>query len=178
MTITAACDGSCLGNPGPAGWAWVIDEETWQAGGLASATNNVGELLAVLQLLRATAHTDEQLHILCDSQYVIRSLTEWLPGWKRRGWKRANKKPVANAELMRQLDKAMEGRDLQFTWVKGHAGHALNEAADRRANAAATAMQHASEVDCGPGYPGQDIPSLPVDALASDCDDSELPTLF
>lgn len=178
MAITAACDGSCLGNPGPAGWAWVIDEETWQAGGLASATNNVGELLAVLQLLRATAHIDEPVHILCDSQYVIRSLTEWLPGWKRRGWKRANKKPVANAELMQALDAAMVGRDLQFTWVKGHAGHALNEAADRRANAAATAMQHGTEVAVGPGYPGQDNALAADDEFAGDDDNNELPTLF
>ncbi|MDO5726308.1 MAG: ribonuclease H [Bowdeniella nasicola] len=178
MTITAACDGSCLGNPGPAGWAWVINDETWQAGGLARATNNVGELLAVLQLLHATAHTDERLHILCDSQYVIRSLTEWLPGWKRRGWKRANKKPVANAELMRALDTAMAGRELQFTWVRGHAGHALNEAADRRANAAATAIQNGSEVETGPGYPGHQPSLAAVDTLVSADVDSASPTLF
>ena len=71
MTITAAADGSALGNPGPSGWAWYVDENTWAAGGWKHGTNNIGELTAVLELFRATAHVDDDLLILCDSQYVI-----------------------------------------------------------------------------------------------------------
>ncbi|MDO4241792.1 MAG: DUF4440 domain-containing protein, partial [Microbacteriaceae bacterium] len=92
MTIIAAADGSALGNPGPAGWAWVIDRDHWRCGGWRSATNNRGELVAVLDLLHATAHLGEDLHILCDSQYVINSATQWLPGWKKRDWRKADGK--------------------------------------------------------------------------------------
>lgn len=154
MTITAAADGSALGNPGPAGWAWVIDEAQWRAGGWPRATNNQGELMAVLDLLHATAHrSDERLTVLCDSQYVINSLTKWMPGWKRRGWKKGDGKPVLNRELLERLDAALRGRDVVFEWVKGHAGHPLNEAADLRARAAATAFQRGTTPDVGPGLP-------------------------
>ena len=78
--ITAAADGSSLANPGPAGWAWYIDEDRWASGGWAHGTNNMGELMAVLDLLDATSGTREELLVLCDSQYVINSLTAWLPG--------------------------------------------------------------------------------------------------
>ena len=90
MTIVAAADGSALGNPGPAGWAWYVDDDRWAAGGWPSATNNQGELTAVLQLLRATKATGEPLHILCDSQYAINACTTWLAGWKRKGWRKAD----------------------------------------------------------------------------------------
>lgn len=152
MTITAAADGSALGNPGPAGWAWFIDEARWRAGGWPRATNNQGELMAVIDLLRATAASDEPLLILCDSQYVINSVTQWMPGWKRRGWRKSDGKPVLNRELLEELDRAVEGRDLRFEWVRGHAGHPLNEAADLRARAAATAHQEGLEPDRGPGF--------------------------
>ena len=93
MTITAAADGSALGNPGPAGWAWYIDENNWAAGGWDHGTNNMGELQAVLELFRATAQYPEQeLKILCDSQYAINCISKWMPGWKKRGWK----KPTAS----------------------------------------------------------------------------------
>ncbi len=148
--IVAAADGSALGNPGPAGWAWYIDDEHWAAGGWELATNNRGELMAVLDLLRATG--SEPIRILCDSKYVIDSLTKWLPGWKRRGWKKADNKPVLNQDLMQQLDQALQGRQVQFEWVKGHAGHPLNEAADERARAAATAFANNLPVAIGPGF--------------------------
>src|SRR5690606_38020145 len=152
MTIIAAADGSALGNPGPAGWAWVVDEQQWRAGGWPNATNNQGELMAVLDLLRATAHrAQEPLTVLCDSQYVINSLTQWMPGWKRRGWRKADGKPVLNRELLEQLDAALTGRTVRFEWVKGHAGHPLNEAADDRARAAATSFQLGSPLAQGPG---------------------------
>ncbi|UJP09284.1 ribonuclease HI [Microbacterium sp. KUDC0406] len=152
MTITAAADGSALGNPGPNGWAWYIDDANWAAGGSPHGTNNQGELQAVLELLRATAGTDEDLRILCDSKYVIDSITKWMPGWKRRGWRKADGGAVLNRDLMEALDEEMAGRDVRFEWVKGHAGHDLNEAADERANAAAKAYQQKQEPRRGPGF--------------------------
>lgn len=154
MTITAAADGSALGNPGPAGWAWYIDDSTWAAGGWPHGTNNMGELKAVLELFRATAHVDDDLHILCDSQYVINSVTKWMPGWKNKGWRKGDGKPVMNRDLLTDIDEAIAGRRYSFEWVKGHVGHPLNEAADVRARGAAEAYQRRSEVPRGPGFPG------------------------
>ncbi|MBK0420056.1 ribonuclease HI [Leucobacter sp. CSA1] len=160
MTITAAADGSALGNPGPAGWAWVVDDGQWRAGGWPRATNNQGELMAVLDLLRATEpRADEPLLVLCDSQYVINSVTQWMPGWKRRGWRKADGKPVLNRELLEQIDRALEGRQVRFEWVKGHAGHPLNEAADARARAVATAFQAGRDPEQGPGLAGVIAPT-------------------
>ncbi|MFD1720726.1 ribonuclease H family protein [Amnibacterium endophyticum] len=154
MTITAAADGSALGNPGPAGWAWYIDDDRWAAGGWSRGTNNMGELKAVLELLRATEGADDDLLILCDSRYVIDSITKWMPGWKRKGWRKADGQPVLNVDLMQQLDSALAGRRYRFEWVKGHAGHPLNEAADERARGAATAYQRGADPDGGPGFGG------------------------
>ena len=151
--IVAAADGSSLSNPGPAGWAWYISDDAWAAGGWELGTNNMGELMAVLDLLRSTAHTAEPLRILCDSQYVINSLTKWLPGWKRKGWRKGDGKPVLNVDLMRELDAALQGRTVEFEWVKGHAGHAMTAAADKRARAAATAYRDGTTLDPGPGFP-------------------------
>ena len=155
MTITAAADGSALGNPGPAGWAWYVNDDCWRAGGWPHGTNNQGELMAVLDLFRATAHLpDEDLRVLCDSQYVINSITKWMPGWKRKGWRKADGKPVLNVELLKELDREIAGRKYTFEWVKGHAGHDLNEAADERARAAATAYQQGVAARSGPGFAG------------------------
>ena len=154
MTIVAAADGSALGNPGPAGWAWYVDDEHWSAGGWPHGTNNQGELMAVIDLLEATAHLGEDLHIFCDSQYVINAVTKWMPGWKRKGWRKADGAPVLNRELLERLDRALQGRRYRFEWVKGHAGHDLNEAADVRARAVATAYQNGDAIPIGPGWPG------------------------
>jgi ribonuclease HI/GNAT superfamily N-acetyltransferase len=154
VTIVAAADGSALGNPGPAGWGWYVDESTWACGGWPHGTNNQGELTAVLDLLRQTAHTGEPLLIYCDSKYVINSVTKWMAGWKRKGWKKADGKPVLNVEIMKDLDAAMQGRDVRFEWIKGHSGHMLNEAADRLANGAALAYQAGRTPDPGPGFAG------------------------
>ncbi|WP_427016475.1 RNase H family protein [Pseudarthrobacter sp. P1] len=154
MTIVAAADGSALGNPGPAGWAWYVDENCWQAGGWPHGTNNQGELMAVLDLFRATEHVAaEPLRILCDSQYVINCITKWMPGWKRKGWRKADGKPVLNLDLLKDIDAAIVGRNYTFEWVKGHAGHDLNEAADDKARAAATAYQAKRQPPRGPGFP-------------------------
>jgi len=153
--IIAAADGSALGNPGPAGWAWYVDDDCWSAGGWKHATNNMGELKAVLELFRATAHVDDELLVLCDSQYVINAVTKWMPGWKRKGWRKADGKPVMNLELLQQLDEALAGRRYRFEWVKGHVGHPLNEAADERARAVAESYQRGSiAVPSGPGWTG------------------------
>lgn len=169
MTITAAADGSALGNPGPAGWAWYIDDDHWRAGGWPHGTNNMGELKAVLDLLESTAAhpatADEHLLILCDSQYVINSVTKWMAGWKRKGWKKRDGKPVQNVELMQAIDAAMQGRDVDFQWVKGHAGHPMNEAADARANAAATAYSAGRTPATGPGLDG--APGTPASPAAA-----------
>ncbi len=167
MTITAAADGSALGNPGPAGWAWYIDDQTWAAGGWPHGTNNMGELKAVLELFRATAHVDDDLHILCDSQYVINSVTKWMPGWKKKGWRKGDGKPVMNLDLLQELDEAIADRRYRFEWVKGHVGHVLNEAADARARGAAEAFQRRSTVPAGPGFPGATESASPsIAALA------------
>lgn len=152
MTIIAAADGSALGNPGPAGWGWYVDESCWASGGWPHGTNNMGELMAVLDLLEQTAGTDEDLLVYCDSTYVINSVTKWMAGWKRNGWIKRDKKPVGNVELMKGIDAAMQGRRVRFEWVKGHAGHPLNEEADRLANAAAAAYQAGEKPDPGPGF--------------------------
>lgn len=154
MTIVAAADGSALGNPGPAGWAWYVDDAHWSAGGWPHGTNNQGELMAVIDLLEATAHTGEDLHIYCDSQYVINAVTKWMPGWKRKGWRKADGAPVLNRELLERLDRGLQGRRYRFEWVKGHAGHDLNEAADERARAVATAYQKGDPIPIGPGWAG------------------------
>src|SRR5699024_8210731 len=122
------------------------------AGGWKNATNNRGELMAVLDLLRSTADSGEDLKVFCDSQYVINALTKWMPGWKRRGWKKADGKDVLNKDLLELLDVALRGREVEFEWVKGHSYHAMNEAADERARAAATAFQKGTSVPEGPGY--------------------------
>ncbi|WP_237225174.1 RNase H family protein [Rothia nasisuis] len=150
--IIAAADGSALGNPGPAGWAWYIDENRWAAGGWEHGTNNMGELKAVLDLFEATAHLPQtHLHVICDSQYTINAITKWMPGWKKKGWKKSDGKPVLNVDLMKALDRAIAGRVYSFEWVKGHTGHPLNEAADRRANEAAQAYRDGRAPNTGPG---------------------------
>ena len=158
--IIAAADGSALGNPGPAGWAWYIDDDHWASGGWAHGTNNMGELKAVLDLFEATASRPEaKLRVYCDSQYVINSLTKWMPGWKKKGWKKSDGKPVLNRDLLEALDAALAGRDYEFIWVKGHAGHELNEKADSLANGAARAYQEGCEPAHGPGFGGSAEPA-------------------
>lgn len=166
--IIAAADGSALGNPGPAGWAWYIDDDHWASGGWAHGTNNMGELKAVLDLFEATASRPEaKLRVYCDSQYVINSLTKWMPGWKKKGWKKSDGKPVLNRDLLEALDQALTGRDYEFIWVKGHAGHALNEKADSLANGAARAYQEGREPAHGPGFGVSAEPAAePVEAPA------------
>ena len=177
--IIAAADGSALGNPGPAGWAWYIDDDHWASGGWAHGTNNMGELKAVLDLFEATASRPEaKLRVYCDSQYVINSLTKWMPGWKKKGWKKSDGKPVLNRDLLEALDRALTGRDYEFIWVKGHAGHELNEKADSLANGAARAYQEGREPAPGPGFGVSAEPATaaePVEAPAAEVPAVEAP---
>ncbi len=167
MTIIAAADGSALGNPGPAGWAWYVADDCWAAGGWPHATNNQGELTAVLELFRATAHVNDDLHVLCDSQYVINSVTKWMPGWKKKGWRKADGKPVMNVEILKELDAALAGRRYTFEWVKGHANHPMNEAADARARAVSEAFQNRASIPSGPGWTHGGSTSAPAAAVAA-----------
>ncbi|MCD4557918.1 ribonuclease H family protein [Schaalia sp. lx-100] len=155
MTLTVAVDGSSLGNPGAAGWAWVLSEQCWDAGGWEIGTNNLGELNAIRELLRATEAAglaDQPLHILADSRYAIDVVTKWRHGWKKNGWKKSDKQPIKNLELIQDIDVLIAGRTVEFTWVKGHAGHPLNEQADARARACAQAYQDGTEPPTGPAF--------------------------
>ena len=139
--IQVACDGSCLGNPGPGGWAAILrfatEEEKVLVGGEPRTTNNRMELTAAIRALQALPG-DREAEILCDSRYVIQGLEEWMPGWIRRGWRTADRKPVKNQDLWMQLAEAHKARPAaRFRWVRGHSGHPENERADALALAAA-----------------------------------------
>ena len=145
--VVAACDGASKGNPGPAGWAWVIADpqgrpERWEAGPLGTATNNVGELTALEQLLEAV-DPGTRMQVRMDSQYAMKAVTQWLPGWKRNGWKTAAGKPVANRELVERIDELLTERDVEFVYVPAHqvGGDPLNAIADQAASDAATTQR-------------------------------------
>ncbi len=125
-------DGACSGNPGPGGWGAVLmfgGREKEICGGEADTTNNRMELMAAIQALEAL-NKPCKLELHTDSQYVRNGITQWLPSWKARGWKTADKKPVKNEDLWKRLDQARLRHDVDWRWVKGHAGHELNERAD------------------------------------------------
>jgi ribonuclease HI len=125
-------DGACKGNPGPGGWGVLLrygDAEKELFGGEANTTNNRMELMAVIQGLNALTRASD-VCVTTDSQYVKNGITQWIHNWKRNGWKTANKKPVKNVDLWRQLDQAVQQHQVAWQWVKGHAGHAENERAD------------------------------------------------
>ncbi len=131
-------DGACRGNPGPGGWGALLryrGREKQLMGAAPATTNNRMELTAAIEALRALTRPS-RVHLHTDSQYVKNGITEWLPGWKRRGWKTASKAPVKNVDLWQALDSACAGHEVRWFWVKGHAGHVENELADSLANAA------------------------------------------
>ena len=151
--IVAAADGSALRNPvGPAAWCWYVDDDCWAANGWRSGTNNVAELTAILELLRATRHIDRPLTIQSDSRYAINCASVWTVGWKKKGWKTADKKPVKNVEIIREIDGELAGRTVTFEWIKGHAGHPRQEAADAGARQFAEALDAGHSPDSGPGW--------------------------
>ncbi len=129
-------DGACRGNPGPGGWgAWLRagDNEREICGGERNATNDRMELMAVIAALNALKRTCEVI-LHTDSQYVQKGISEWIHGWKARGWKTAAKAPVKNVDLWQALDAAQQRHTIEWRWVKGHAGHVGNERADALAN--------------------------------------------
>jgi ribonuclease HI len=131
-------DGACKGNPGPGGWGVLLRSGTTKKelyGGEPSTTNNRMELMAVIQALQALKRPCA-VTLYLDSQYVLKGITEWLPGWKAKGWKTASKQPVKNAELWRQLDELVSkgGHVIDWRWVRGHTGDEGNERADALAN--------------------------------------------
>lgn len=142
-------DGSALGNPGPAGWGFVavlldgsgnvvvVVEQS--ASGSKITTNNRAELAAAIAALThaAESHPGIPVTIRSDSQYVVKGFTEWLPGWKARGWRKAKGKPVENRDLWERLEAAAEGLDVSWLWVEAHKGHTFNERADALARSAA-----------------------------------------
>ena len=129
-------DGACRGNPGPGGWGAILrfnGAEKELFGGEAATTNNKMELTAVIRALEALKQRSK-VHVYTDSQYVQKGIKEWIHGWKRNGWKTAAKEPVKNKELWVELDELRQRHDIEWHWVKGHAGHPENERADALAN--------------------------------------------
>ncbi len=136
-------DGACRGNPGPGGWGAILrwnGEEKEIYGGEAHTTNNRMELTAVIRALE-TLKRPSVVEVYTDSQYVQKGISEWLPDWKRRNWRTADKKPVKNRELWEELDKLRAEHRITWHWVRGHAGHPENERADRLANRGVDSLQ-------------------------------------
>lgn len=135
-TVTIYTDGACRGNPGPGGWGALLswgEHDRELCGGEARTTNNRMELMAAIQALNALSRPC-RVALYTDSNYVRQGITQWMHNWKANGWKTAAKKPVKNAQLWRELDAACQRHEIEWHWVKGHAGDAGNEAADALAN--------------------------------------------
>lgn len=131
-TVELFTDGACLGNPGPGGWAALLrfkGSEREISGGVPQTTNNRMEMTAVIEGLKALTRPC-RVHVISDSQYVIRGVTEWLQGWKARKWKTAYKEPVKNVDLWQALDAARAPHEVTWEWVRGHDGHLENERVD------------------------------------------------
>jgi ribonuclease HI len=137
-TVDIFTDGACSGNPGPGGWGALLrynGVEKELSGGETLTTNNRMEMMAAIMALEALKRPSVvRLHT--DSQYLKNGVTEWLPQWKRRGWRTADKKPVKNSDLWQRIDAAVKPHQIAWIWVKGHAGHVENERVDALARAA------------------------------------------
>jgi ribonuclease HI len=137
-TVDVFTDGACSGNPGPGGWGAILRYgavEKELSGGEPATTNNRMELMAAIAALEAMKNP-VNVRIHTDSQYVKNGITGWIHGWKKNGWKTADKKPVKNVDLWQRLDAALKGHKIEWIWVKGHAGHDENERADALARGA------------------------------------------
>lgn len=128
------CDGSCLNNPGPGGWAAIVvinDQETILKGGCKDSTNNRMELTAAIEGIRYLSES-ESIELFTDSQYVVKGMTEWMKGWKAKNFNK-----VKNVDLWKELDQLASSRQITWTWVRGHNGHVMNERCDKLANSQA-----------------------------------------
>ena len=139
MTVELFCDGACLGNPGPGGWAYLLRAYTAKGpqekegyGAEADTTNNRMELRGAIEGLSSLKRPCN-VKLFCDSQYVVKGIKEWLPAWKARGWRKADKGAVLNVDLWQELDRLLETHNVQAFWIKGHAGHSENERVDAMA---------------------------------------------
>ncbi|MGF1610803.1 MAG: ribonuclease HI [Kiloniellales bacterium] len=136
-------DGACSGNPGPGGWGAVLrygETEKELSGSEPLTTNNRMEMMAAIAALEALTR-DSRVEITTDSEYLKNGITTWIHNWKKRGWKTADKKPVKNVDLWQRLEAAMARHQVEWHWVRGHAGHPENERADALARAAIAAMR-------------------------------------
>ncbi len=143
--LTIYTDGACSGNPGPGGWGAILiwgDTRKELSGAEPETTNNRMELMAAIEALAAVTRA-VPIDLVTDSQYVKQGIEGWIHGWKRNGWKTADRKPVKNADLWQRLDALAGGHDVTWHWVKGHAGHPENERADELARAAISALRAA-----------------------------------
>ncbi|MHC5113897.1 MAG: ribonuclease HI [Planctomycetota bacterium] len=134
-------DGACSGNPGPGGWAYILRDlasgrEVEESDGEASTTNNRMELLGAINGLERLERPS-RVDLYSDSQYVVKGLSEWMDGWKAKGWRRSGNSPVKNVELWKRLDQLRKVHDLNAVWVRGHSDHPENERCDQLAVAAA-----------------------------------------
>jgi len=134
--VTIHTDGACSGNPGPGGWGAILE---WNGskkeikGGEANTTNNRMEMMAAIRALESMKRDVDQIILITDSVYVRDGITKWIHGWKKKGWKTANKKPVKNVELWQELDTLNQRLTIEWRWVKGHNGDPGNERADELA---------------------------------------------
>jgi len=143
--VTVYTDGGCSGNPGPGGWAAILmygDRRREISGGEPATTNNRMELQAAIEAL-SSLNEPCRVQLYTDSQYVREGISQWLAGWKRRGWRTKDKKPVKNAELWRRLDELAIRHHVEWKWLKGHAGHEHNERCDVLAGEQMAAIQQA-----------------------------------
>lgn len=173
--LSVYADGSCLGNPGPGGWGVAVFEQgtlvSRHAGGQQATTNNLMELTAAIEAMELVLALNRSACIHADSQYVVRGINEWLPSWKKRGWRTSDNKPIANLEAWRRVDAMLSQaqRLVRFEWVRGHNGNYGNELADGLANAAAkrascgnTKVIRVNEADAAADDPGPDIAAPPA----------------
>lgn len=152
--IVAYCDGSALRNPGPGGFSWWVNDNSWFAhGNPGPVTNNAMELSAIHHLL-ANTPAELPLLIYSDSQYSINAITQWAHSWQRRGWKKPDGAAISNINLIRDIYHQVSKRDTRFAWVKGHSGNIGNTIVDQRARAAAEqAKRTTNTITIGPGWP-------------------------
>ena len=161
-SLLLATDGSCLGNPGPGGWAVIVHEREGDAvvsryalAGRADGytTNTQMELEAAIEAMKTTSAHRCPVNIMTDSQYVKNGLTVWLPKWKTNGWRTSDRKPVKNRDQWETLDRLSQDQDVNWQWVKAHAGHDMNEAVDGLARDAAWGLCERSRGELADLYP-------------------------